>query len=61
MKPHETDQPDDSREQKTNAIQVGSEKQPDLFPGDLLRVALEVEQQRIESTNRRTDVALQAV
>ncbi|HUB15784.1 MAG TPA: hypothetical protein VMB34_27810, partial [Acetobacteraceae bacterium] len=30
-------------------------------PGDLLRRVLEVEQQRIESTNRRTDVALQAV
>ncbi len=37
------------------------EKQRDLFPGTLLQQALDVERQRIDSANRRTDVALQAV
>jgi hypothetical protein len=36
-------------------------RQNDLFPGTLLQQALDVERQRIDSANRRTDVALQAV
>ncbi len=36
-------------------------RQQELLPGDLLQRVLEVERQRIDSTNRRTDVVLQAV
>jgi len=36
-------------------------RQQDLFPADTLQQMLNIEQQRIESINRRTDVALQAV
>ena len=42
-------------------IHIPDERQEELLPGDLLRRVLDVERQRIDSTNRRTDVALQAV
>lgn len=61
-----SDQGADKGEQKavdvTAPTRIEDTRQQELLPpADLLRRVLEIEQQRIDSTNRRTDVALQAV